>query len=115
MTFHNAQSLDRRSRQAGSIRSSVLTSSDEQLWDDGTVCVETVCLLSVQPMLTVAAAAVPAGGAAPEGAWGAATEDPAVAAATAAVEALGWGACWSLRARWPSLTIWMMASASASS
>lgn len=70
-----------------------------------------VCLLSVQPMLTVAAAAVPAGGAAPVGAWGAATEDPAAMAA----EAVGGGACWSRRARWPSLTIWMMASASASS
>lgn len=68
-------------------------------------------------MLTVAAAAVPAGGAAPVGAWGAATEDPAAAAATAAEaeEVVGGGACWSRRARWPSLTIWMMASASASS
>lgn len=63
-------------------------------------------------MLTVAAAAVPAGGAAPAGAWDAATDDPAVTAAEAEV---GGGACVSRRARWPSLTIWMMASASASS
>lgn len=46
-------------------------------------------------MLTVAAAAVPAGGAAPVGAWGTATEDPAEAAATAAEAevAVGGGAC----------------------
>lgn len=52
-------------------------------------------------MLTVAAAAVPVGGAAPVGAWGAATEDPAADAEGAA----GGGACWSRRARCPSLTI----------
>lgn len=63
-------------------------------------------------MLTVAAAAVPAGVAAPVGAWEAATEGPA---ATAAEETLDDGVCWSRRARCPSLTIWMMASASASS
>lgn len=76
-----------------------------------------------QPMLTVAAAAVPAGGAAPAGVWGTATVDPVAVtaavttavAAAAAAEAGGKGACWSRRARWPSLTIWIMASASASS
>lgn len=52
-------------------------------------------------MLTVAAAAVPVGGAAPVGAWGAATEDPAAEAEGA----VGGGACWSRRARCPSLTI----------
>lgn len=51
-------------------------------------------------MLTVAAAAVPAGGAAPVGAWGATTEDPAVAVTAAeAEEAVGGGACVSRRAR----------------
>lgn len=49
-------------------------------------------------MLTVAAAAVPAGGAAPVGAWDATTEDPAVAV-TAAEAAVGGGACVSRRAR----------------
>ena len=44
-------------------------------------------------MLTVAAAAVPAGGAAPVGAWGTATEDPAAATAAEAEEAVGGGAC----------------------
>lgn len=46
-------------------------------------------------MLTVTAAATPA---APVGAWGAATEDPAVTAADAEEE-LGGGPCWSRRAR----------------
>ena len=51
------------------------------------------------------------------GAWGAAREVPVTAevATAAAAEAVGGGACWRRRARWPSLTIWMMASASASS
>lgn len=65
-------------------------------------------------MLTVAAAAVPTGAAAPAGGWGAAIEDPAATAAEAE-GAVGGGACCSRRARCPSLTIWMMASASASS
>lgn len=63
-------------------------------------------------MLTVATAAGVA--AAPAGAWGAATEDPATTAADAE-ETVGGGPCWSRRPLWPSLTIWMMASASASS
>jgi len=67
-------------------------------------------------MLTVGVATVPGGGAAAAaGAWGVATEVPVAAeVALAEEEAVGGGACWRRRARWPSLTIWMMASASAS-
>lgn len=79
-------------------------------WNGLWVCMK-VRLLSVHLMLTVAAVAVPV---APVGAWGAATEDPEATAAEAE-EAVGGGPCWSRRARWPSLTIWIMASASASS
>lgn len=80
-----------------------------------------VCLLSVRPMLTVAALAVPAGGLLVAEVLGA--DDPATAADAAADTAAaeedaddeGGGACCRRRALCPSLTIWMMASASASS
>lgn len=84
-----------------------------------------VCLLSERPMLTVAALAVPAGGLLVAEVLG--VDDPATATATAADAAAdtaaaeedadeeGGGACCRRRALCPSLTIWMMASASASS
>ncbi len=78
-----------------------------------------VCLLSVRPMLTMAALAVPAGGLLVAEVLGAADPATATTADAAAAEEdadeEGGGACCRRRALWPSLTIWMMASASASS
>lgn len=73
----------------------------------------------MRPMLTVAELAELAGGlllAAVLGTWPGATADPEAAAEEVDEEdEEGGAACWRRRARCPSLTIWIMASASASS
>lgn len=73
----------------------------------------------MQPMLTVAELAEPEGRlllAAVLGTWPVATDDPEIAAEEEEEDdEEGGAACWRRRARCPSLTIWIMASASASS